>query len=214
MFLQGVKMVEITVDSESRAAHTCFSIATNCQGLAHQASEEWEIKHHCMTGIIFVAFSVEAMINHFGKVMFKDEWGKRESKCRKERHKTLFEAVNLTNYLGTTTYQLTKECFQIRDTFAHGKTNNETLKLNVSENISREELIYKAVSKPTSIENVATIENLDKYIEIALKIEEDIQEHGYYPDQDHIPEKEREKLRECPLEATGVKEFVQRYSKE
>ncbi len=129
-------MVEITVDSESRAAYTCFSIATKCQGLAHQASEEWQIKHHCITGIIFVAFSIEAMINHFGKVMFQDEW-ERKRQCRKEQHKMLFEAVNLPDYLGTKTYQLAKQCFEIRDIFAHGKTNDENLELDVSEDISQ-----------------------------------------------------------------------------
>lgn len=196
-------MVDIMVDSESRAAFTCFSIATNCQGLAHRASEEWEINHHCTTGIIFVAFSIEAMINHFGKVMFNDEW-ESERKCRKEQHQMLFKAVNLPKYLGTTTYQGAYECFEIRDRFAHGKTNDETLKVSVPHDISFEEKAVKVVSEPTSMESVATIENLDKYIEIAQKIEEDIQEHGYYPDQDHIPEEEREKLLECPLNVTGV----------
>lgn len=191
-------MVEITVDSESRAACTCFEIATNCQGLAHQASEESEIRHHCITGIIFVAFSIEAMINHFGKVMFKDEWEK-ERKCRKAQHKMLFKAVNLPCYFGTTNYQAADECFKIRDTFAHGKTNDETLELKVSDDISHEERIRQVISAPTSMESWATIENLDKYIETAQKIQYDIQ--------DHIPEKEREKLLECPLNVMGVRAF-------
>ena len=200
-------MVEITVDSESRAAHTCFSIATNCQGLAHLAPEKWEIKHHCTTGIIFVAFSIEAMINHFGKVMFKDEW-ENERRCRKAQHKMLFKAVNLpNNYCGSRIYQLATECFEIRDSFAHGKTKEETLKINVPDDISRDQLVREVVFGSTSMESVATIENLDKYIEIARKIEDDIQENGYYPNQDHFPEEERQKLLECPLSVTGVRAF-------
>ncbi|MDJ0568064.1 MAG: hypothetical protein QNJ53_03360 [Pleurocapsa sp. MO_192.B19] len=206
-------MVGIKVNSESRAAHTCFSIATKCQVLAHQASEEWQIRHHSITGIIFVAFSIEAMINHYGKVMFGDKW-ESERKCRKQQHKTLFEAVNLSNYLGSTTYQVANQCFKIRDTFAHGKTKDETLELNVSDDIPYEEKVSEVMSAPTSMESWATIENLDKYIEIVYKIQEDIQEHGYSPDQDHIPEEERTKLYESPLNMTGVREFVQRYSKE
>lgn len=204
-------MVEITVDSESRAAHTCFSIATNCQGLVHLhlTSEEWQIRHHCTTGIIFVAFSIEAMINHFGKIMFKEQWeSKRQS--RKQQHKMLFEAVNLSNYLGSNTYQAADQCFEIRDTFAHGKTNDETLELKVSDDISHDERVRRVISAPTSMESWATIENLDKYIGIAQKIEEDIQEHGYYPDQDNIPEEEREKLLECPLSNMGVRSFCER----
>ena len=199
-------MEEITVNSESRAAYTCFSIATTCQDLADTASEEWEIRHHCTTGIIFVAFSIEAMINHFGKVIFKDEW-EREKRCRKNQHKMLFEAVNLSNYLGKRTYQIAKQCFEIRDSFAHGQTKDETLKVSVPHDISRKEKVNKVLFAPTSMESLATIENLDKYIKIASKIEEDIQEHGYYPDQDHIPEEERRKLLEYPLNGTGIKVF-------
>ncbi len=197
-------MKRILVDSESRAAQTCFSIATNCQGLAHLTSKESEIKHHCTTGIIFAAFSIEAMINHFGKVMFQDKW-ESERKCRKQQHKMLFEAVNLFNYLGETTYQLAKECFEIRDTFAHGKTKDETLEFTVSDDIPHQQRLVKAALEPTSIESVATIENLDKYIEIAQKIQDDIQEHGYYPDQDDIPEEKREKLSEFPLNISGIR---------
>ena len=190
-------MIEIK-SAESRAARTCFRIATTCQSLADTASEECEIKHHCTTGIIFVAFSIEAMINHFGKVMFEEEW-ESERKCRKEQHKMLFKAVNLSNYLGSTTYQLAKECFEIRDTFAHGKTKDETLELNVSDDISKKEFILEMVSVPTSMESWATITNLDKYIEIAQQIQDDIEENGYYPDQEDIPEEEKQKLLERPL---------------
>ncbi len=54
---------------------------------------------------------------------------------------------------------------------------------------------------------MATIENLDKYIEVVNKIEDDIQEHGYYRDQDHIPEEERVKLYESPLNNTGIRAY-------
>ena len=198
-------MEEITVYSQSRAAHTCFRTAITCQSLAFQASKEFEVKHHCKTGIIFVAFSIEAMINHFGQVMFKDEW-ERERKCRKEQHKMLFKAVNLPDYLGTRTYQLAKQCFEIRDNFAHGKTKDETLKVEISQNTSFEERVEKVVSEPTLMENVATIENLKKYIEIVQQIQDDIEDNGYYPDQEDIPEEERQKLSERPL-IMGVKEF-------
>lgn len=200
-------MVEITVDSESRAAHTCFSIATNCQGLAHLASEKWEIEHHCTTGIIFVAFSIEAMINHFGKIMFKDKWEAKRTN-RKEQHRIFFKSVNLPSYLGTENYQIANKCFEIRDNFAHGKTKDETLKVTISDDISHEDLVRQVVYSPTSMESLATIENLDKYIEIAHNIEDDIQEHGYYPGQDHIPKEEREKLLECPLNVTGIRTFL------
>lgn len=194
------------VDLEKRAAYICFEIATNCQGLAYQAAEEWEIRHHCTTGIIFVAFAIEAMINHFGQIMFEDEWEK-ERISRKEQHKKLFKAVNLPDYLGRKSYQIADRCFKIRDIFAHGKTNNETVNLTVSPNISFEELSIKTLFEPTSMENLATIENLDEYIEAARQIEEDIQEYGYYPKQNNIPQEEREKLIECPLEGMGIRSF-------
>lgn len=200
-------MVKINVDSESRAAYTCFRIARNCQSLAYyMASEDWEIQHHCTTGIVFVAFSIEAMINHFGKIMFPGEWeSKRQS--RKEQHRMLFKEVNLPNYLGSTNYQIAKRCFVVRDLFAHGKTRQENLELPVSQDVSFEEQLMKVMDAPTSMESLISIEYLDLYIETAEKIQDDIQEYGYYPNQEHLPQEQREKLRECPLSFTGVKSF-------
>ena len=199
-------MSKVIVDSESRAASTCFEIAQNCQGLAHMASEDWEVKHHCTTGIIFAAFSIEAMINHFGKVMFQDEWEK-ERKCRKEQHRMLFKSVNLPNYLGCKNYQIAERCFEVRDLFAHGKTNDENFDLSVSQNTFSEESVRQVMSMPTSMESLISIEDLDKYIETAEKIENDIQEHGYYPNQEHLPQEQKQKLLECPLSVTGIRAF-------
>lgn len=199
-------MTKIKVDSESRAAHTCFTIAQNCQGLAYMTSEDWEIEHHCTTGIIFVAFSIEAMINHFGKVMFQDEWESKRQ-CRKEQHKMLFKAVNLPHYLGSTNYQIAHRCFDVRDLFAHGKTNEENLELSVSPKVSPKELVREVMSLPTSMERLISIQDLDKYIETARKIEDDIQEHGYYPNQEHLPQEQRIKLSDYPLGVGGIREF-------
>lgn len=63
----------------------------------------------------------------------------------------------------------------------------------------------KMISAPTAIESVATIENLNEFIEIARQIERDIEDHGFYPDQDHIPQEQRRKLQECPLEVSGLR---------
>lgn len=202
-------MKNLIVDCESRAAYICFSIAQNCQGLAHmELKEDWEIKHHCTTGIIFTAFSIEAMINHFGKVMFQDEWESKRQ-CRKKQHGMLFDAVNLPNYLGTTNYQIAKKCFEVRDIFAHGKTNDENLELTDPPKLStkEKELVRKVMDEPTSMQSLISIEELDKYIETAQKIENDIQEHGYYPNQEHLPHEERERLHDYPLSVSGIRKF-------
>ena len=118
-------MSSITVKFESRSAKDNFRVATTSYELAKRASEEWEIDHHCVTGIVFVAFSIEAMLNHFGQILF-DDWD-TDRLDRKKLHKKLFGEVNLPDYLGTREYQNAKKCFDLRDLLAHGKTIEETI---------------------------------------------------------------------------------------
>ena len=89
-------MSSITVKFESRSAKDNFRVATTSYELAKRASEEWEIDHHCVTGIVFVAFSIEAMLNHFGQILF-DDWD-TDRLDRKKLHKKLFGEVKCTPF--------------------------------------------------------------------------------------------------------------------
>lgn len=65
-------MDEYVVQHESRTALHCFGIARTSVALAKKAKTADDITHHCVTGITFAAFSIEAMINHYGRIYFSD----------------------------------------------------------------------------------------------------------------------------------------------
>ncbi len=196
-------MKNYKVKLESRAAHDCFLVEIASQGLAERAEESWEIKHHCVTGIAFTAFAIEAMLNHFGKIFFSD-WNelKRARKCL---HKKIFNAVNLPNYLGPETYQKAKLCFQLRDQLAYDKTKEETLNWELPDGLSNQEVVFQITSiSGEPIRKIGT-ELLDEYISVAKQIEIDIQENGYYPKQGDLPQPSKQKLLECPLSNSGIR---------
>ena len=195
-------MRNYNVKMESRAAYDCFKIAVAAQGLARRTEESWGIKYHCVTGITFTAFAIEAMLNHFGKILFSD-WNNLKID-RKESHKKLFKAVNLPSYLGSTTYQKARSCFQLRDQLAHGKTKEETINVELPRDLQNESVVRHITSIPIEPVREISLELLDEYILVAKQIEKDIQDNGFYPSQDHLPQSSREKLLECPLQSSGA----------
>lgn len=198
-------MISINVKLQSRSARDCFRVATTSLELARRAEEQWEIEHHSITGITFSAFSIEAMFNHFGRILFKD-WN-RLKENRKKSHQRLFQAVNLPNYLGSKPYQNAKKCFELRDMLAHGKTNDETLVIELPEE-SDKDFIFKHMmalnSKPF---REASYDLLKLFVETARIIEKDIENIGFYPEKTHGKEKAKSKLSECPLGVSGIRSW-------
>jgi len=196
----------INLRLESRSAHDCFRVATTSLELARRAKEQkeqWEIEHHSITGITFVAFSIEAMINHFGKIYFPD-WDNLKE-CRKSSHKKLFKSVNLPNYLGAKEYQVAKRCFDLRDMLAHGKTLNENLTIELPKDTDSQSIFQRMLSVDSKPFREVSYELLKLFVDTSRKIEKDIEQSGFYPNQEHISQELRKKLCECPLSVSGVR---------
>jgi len=192
-------MKNISVKYENRQANECFKIATTSLGLAISEKDNYIINHHCVTGIIFTAFAIEAMINHYGNI-YDDKWNNKKDK-RIILHGEVFKCANLPCYCGTSTYQKANECFNIRDYFAHGKTTNENGNLEVEEPLPSDKIINEVHSiKPEKYELI-NISNLREYINVARQIQKDIEEKGFYPDNKFG---QKRKLCEKPLYASGI----------
>jgi hypothetical protein len=188
-------MKTINVQCESRTARDCFRTANNCLGLAERSDEQWEIDHHCVTGVVFAAFAVEAMINHFGQIYFAD-WNDQKGQ-RKHLHKKVFKKVNLPCYLGSTKYQQVDLCFDIRDSIVHGKTRNHEFAVDISEEAGHENIVTKIVSNPAPSFSQCNTEMLESFINLASEIQRDIEDNGFYPDTSRP-------LAECPLTNSGL----------
>ncbi|MCG9788501.1 hypothetical protein L1D61_15120 [Vibrio mediterranei] len=196
-------MKKLTVKIEARSAYDCFRVATTSLELARRAEEDWEIDHHCITGITFTAFSIEAMLNHFGKI-YDQNWNKLKLD-RKTLHRKLFNEVNLPNYLGSKNYQLAKKCFEMRDAFAHGKTVMESVDVELPDDFDNEETVRQMTSIPSASFRNTNYLLFKSFVAAAREIERDIQANGFYPDTVNHPLYEPQHLRECPLNVTGIR---------
>ena len=195
----------VRINSETRSAKDCFRITTTCLGLARRAEESWEVEHHATTGVVFAAFSIEAMINHYGKLYFVD-WN-TEKGNRKDLHKKLFKAVNLPNYLGSKEYQNAKACFELRDMFAHGKTKDEIITIELEESITDDEEVTHIMQISAEQFRKVNLELLQLFVDTARTIQKDIESNGFYPNQSHVPVDLRSRLCEMPLSTSGVRSW-------
>jgi hypothetical protein len=172
--------------------------------MARCAADGGERSHHCLVGVIFVAFAAESMLNHYSRLLFAD-WEERKKKRipRKNRHETFFEAVSLAGYLGRTPYQTLNECLELRDDIAHGSTSDETVVIEVDGTVPQESLFSEILFAPLGLASRATSEKLREFIDALAKIQLDIEDNGYYPESRTPPGQQREKLCEQPLSVSG-----------
>lgn len=195
-----------TIEAEIRPAKLMYSMALNSLGFASCATEEWEKKHHLVAGVVFAAFTFEAMINHYARVVLSD-WKEIEErkKLRKREpfHVYLFESVNLPEYTKKDPYLIILRCIHLRDRFAHGKTTDEIFTTQIQAGLSGQEECHQVLNALTQIEQECNEMHLQLFIDAILQVEKDIETNGKYP-ADH-PNRPGEQLLECPLSVTGVR---------
>jgi hypothetical protein len=193
--------VEVKVHIESRSSVDAFLTAKRSLDLARKAKDQLEQEHHCVTGIVFCAFAIEAMINHFGQIYF-DDWNESEANGgRKASHKRLFNVVGLNGYLGSSNYQKASICFKLRDFFAHGKTEQEAMTINVLGDQDELEIAWDISSIRSKGFRDISLKLLSDYVVLAEAIESDIQSVGTYPDNEGVL------LNEYPLSINGSRSW-------
>ena len=91
-----------------------------------EESEEGRL-YTLVASLIFSAFTLEAYLNHLGKLRNK-EWEKIERKHSKiEKYKLLAEAAEIKYNFSVHPYSTLKELFSFRDRMAHGRTTEEVI---------------------------------------------------------------------------------------
>lgn len=153
------------------AATYLFSMANVSKGLALSATEEWEVTHHCVSGMLFVTFAVEAMINHFGAEKIEG-WNSHQDD-RKSMHREVFKAYGMKDYLGGKNYQAIEACFKLRDSIVHGKTVNEEFEINIPFDMSDSALVSHILSIPSDAVESIDLKKFILWIDVAKKIQDD-----------------------------------------
>ena len=79
--------------------------------------------------LIYCAFTLEAYLNHLGKLRNK-EWNEIERKFPKlEKYKLFIAAANVKADFTVRPYRTLKELFEFRDCMAHGKSTTEPISI-------------------------------------------------------------------------------------
>jgi len=175
--------MKITISKENKPSYECMTIAETSQELALRAEEDWEKKHHCYTGFIFLAFAVEAMFIFYRKQV-DPQYDTRKDKTRRgDFHKETLRLCSLPNIRGGKHYQIIRECLRIRDSIAHGDAYESSFEHSLTQAKSGDELTREVLGVHSEQFRAITYEALVKGIEAAKSLDALICDQGYPLDQ-------------------------------
>lgn len=171
--------MKIKIRKENKPSYECMMIAETSQELALLAEEDWEKKHHCYTGLIFLAFAVEAMFIFYRKQV-DPQYVKKDNRTeRAVFHKETLRLCSMPNIRGHRDYQIVRECFLIRDSIAHGDTYESSFEHSLPHAPCGDELIRDVLRVHSEQFRTITYERLVKGIEAAKRIDGLICDQGY-----------------------------------
>lgn len=167
--------MSINIRKDNKPSYECMIMAENCLSLAVRAKENWERDHHCTTGIVFVAFAVEAMFEFFHKQLdphYKD------SLSRKDLQRMVLNKCGISlNFRGTPDFQNINKCFLIRDGLAHGKFYQSDFVLDEGSGNEMEDTLKILDFKSEQFTNFS-VEMLRDFIDAAKRIDYYIIDNG------------------------------------
>lgn len=171
--------MKINIRKENKPSYECMITAETSQGLALSVEEEWEKKHHCYTGLIFLVFAVEAMFIFYRKQVAPQYVTKDDRTKRSAFHKETLRLCSIPNIRGHRDYQIIKECFSIRDSIAHGDAYESSFELSLFHAKDGDELVREVLGVHSEQFRKITYEALVKGIDVAKRIDNLICEQGY-----------------------------------
>jgi hypothetical protein len=126
-----------------------------------------------VASLIFSAFTLEAYLNHLGKLRNR-EWDEIERKYPKlEKYKLFATAANITVDFNVRPYCTLKELFEFRDRMAHGKTTTEPVSTYIEEFADRlpqllSENGWQAFAKfETALRSIKDVEDLIRELHLS-----------------------------------------------
>ena len=153
-------------------------IAETSQELALRAEEDWEKKHHCYTGFIFLTFAVEAMFIFYRKQV-DPSYVKKDKLSRFDFHKETLKLCGMPNITGQRDYQLLRNCFIVRDSIAHGDAYESSFEHSLPHTKSGDELTREVLGVHSEQFRAITHDALAKGIKAAKSIDALICDQGY-----------------------------------
>lgn len=111
----------------------------------------------------------------------------------------------MPNYLGGKNYQAAKNCFELRDRLAHGKTTQESIVVEIADDSDCDRVANEIIAIKSIPFQQISHQLLKMFIDTAREIEKDIEANGFYPQPEGNLSNKKVKLSECPLSVSGIR---------
>jgi hypothetical protein len=170
--------VKVHYDRKINSANKMWGVVNRCHTLAVESGDglgnSEDIEHHCLVGLVFTAFSVEAMLNLIGFRVI-ESWEEFEIKRPMDKLKTIYEKYDYEFDSSNGDEQFLSKLFRFRDENAHGKLRKIQGTKKASTNTSAED-VSKDLDQfcPDKWYNYCTFENFKKGIGVAQSVSKNI----------------------------------------
>lgn len=115
----------------STVTFACMRVAAKHMLKLAEDSQEGRL-YALVASLVFSAFTLEAYLNHLGKLR-NNEWDEIERKYPKlEKYKLFTTATSVKVNFDVRPYRTLKELFDFRDRMAHGKTTTESVAIDIN----------------------------------------------------------------------------------
>ena len=186
---------KIDYKREYNPAMKLWAIARGEQHLCERDDSNL-VEHHCMVGMMFTAFSYEAMVNRYGKKLFTSIWNELERLSPMSKTKVIYDKIDLKYDIEKQhELQIIQQLFRFRNFIAHGKSDEYTGQTEFVEHVN-DEAIIKNIDESMTVKQMefCSLDNLKKVIDATEKIQNKIDEKG--------------KLNCLPLHVSGISTWV------
>jgi len=202
VFYGGSLVTTYKVNFEARPSFDLFNFAKLSLSLYKKANDNQLAKYYLVSGLLHTASAFEAMINHYGNVLFQDWENETYKLGRTQTDKMLFKKVGLCGFTGDKNYQKIASYFKLRDFMMHAKSSVESSHISIIDNATEDYRVDKINSISHSKIESLTIEKLSEFIDLVEKVQWSIEDKAEYPDFHEFNEL---KFSECPLGVSGLR---------
>jgi len=167
---------------------SCYNIAQQSYFYAKKLGDSSSKRYHLIIGYCFVAFTLEAMLNHLHFVFCDCDVstaacsleglnkGLKFQRYNSEvRHKTLFKKIGLPKYRGSKTFNILAKIIKYRDSVVHGKTVRSIKHtVELARNSTPDSKLFAVSNAPIGIEKDVSLSGLNEALLALVKMQSDI----------------------------------------
>ena len=140
----------INVRKQNKPSYECMMNAETALTLCKLTSEKGLKEYHCSTGLVFLAFAVEALFIFYRRQVDPTYDKKNDKTCRRDFHKKTLKMCGIDGLMGLNDYQIIRKCLILRDEIAHGDFFESSFDYNPNDFDDHDEQVIDIISKSSN----------------------------------------------------------------